>query len=127
MYRNISAEFPSIDEAEAVSRKIKHQIGNIERISIISKNETINKYNPYGHINQFDMSIGGRILPFNYGFYNSGVTPDLAQINNSIEDNFLNEIERKKSVILKINCRNDQLKAISSLLVSNGGLSIKKI
>ena len=124
MFRTITAEFGSTDEANAVSSMIVNRINSIKSTDIIGN--SINKYNPYGHIGLANVNIAGKFLPYDYGFYGMERNDNALYLNGNTDDDFIGDIERNRSVTLKIVCPDNMLSTVSSILISQGGLNIKK-
>lgn len=116
MIRTISAEFDCVDSAERAAAAVKNNFIDIARISIKQKNINSsgkNQYNSVPFINLYNPQP----FPSNptlYGF------PLVTNISNQEESN------QPKEVILKISCSNNNLKKVSSILTSYGGLQIKE-
>lgn len=124
MIRTISAEFDSLDKADLVGGKIKRSFGGIKDIKIIDhNNDNLNRYNPFGHF-AVTSNNPSNYYPFSFGMI-LNQNPDSAVTDNN-SGNYDGRSEVKKSVSLEINCADEDLSAVSRLIISEGGLNVKK-
>ncbi len=122
MFRSISAEFYSSDEAEIASLNIKNQIRNIKTVDIINQNSNstrVNPYNNYGFTGLVTNNVSSNYLPFAFGFFGTNVD---SKTNNSDSD----YTEIGSNATLKLSCEEKDLPSVSNLLTSYGGHNIEK-
>ncbi|NMB30328.1 MAG: hypothetical protein GX988_02650 [Clostridiales bacterium] len=124
MYTKITAEFASVDAAELAARAIKHNIDDVSKISIHSKN-----------IGAFDDdSRTGILSPYNVEALNfSGtyfpVSSGAANINpavNSKGNYNYSDVEYGTEAIIEVYGNDAAIKETSRLLTGLGGLKIHR-
>lgn len=121
MFRSITAEFYSSDDAEVASINIKNQIKSVKSIDIINKNNydtRASAYNNYGYTGLVNTNISGSFLPFTFGLFGM----DINNTKNSHND----YNEKGNKVSLKLSCEEKDIPAVSILLSNYGGHNIEK-
>lgn len=126
MFRSISADFYSIEDAEVASMKINSQISGVKSVDIINNEEysEINQYNPFSHFGLLNFNFDGRFIPYNYVNYMYEV--NLNNRNNS-SFNYLYNDTKRNNITLKVECNENVIDNVSKILVSLGGHNIKKV
>lgn len=124
MYTKITAEFASVDAAELAARAIKHNIDDVSKISIHSKN-----------IGAFDDdSRTGILSPYNVDALNySGtyfpVSTGAANISPAVNSRGIynySDVEYGTEAIIEVYGNDVAIKETSRLLTGLGGLKIHR-
>lgn len=120
MLRAISAEFDSIDSAEAAATRIHLSGGKIKKIKIIPlakkvRNEIHNTSS--GILTDNRMMIPYSISTMNYA-------PSAIVIAGTAQPDYSSE-EVPQRARMSITCENEMLKHIEQIIISMGGLSIR--
>lgn len=125
MISKISAEFDSIDTAEAAARSIKSKFDGITRIIINNKNNFPATASNNSGI--FSSGVTGLFFPFGNGYQNvTGFVP-LEDSNYYSESTYGdNVIETGREAMLEIHCEQESIRGISQHIIALGGLQVKK-
>lgn len=124
MYTKITAEFASVDAAELAARAIKHNIDDVSKISIHSKN-----------IGAFDDdSRTGILSPYNVDALNfsgtyfpvSSGTANITASTNSRGNYRYSDVEYGTETIIEVYGNDIAIKETSRLLTGLGGLKIHR-
>lgn len=108
----ITAEFPTIDDAEYAARSIKQSIDHVDKINIHQKSDRT--YSNYYSINP----------PVSSSYtqnYTSVYFPEYSRITNT------SEIESGRESIIEIICDENSKRAVSQKITALGGLKINGI
>lgn len=124
MIRTITAKCESIEVAELIARRIKNRISQIKSISIfVPKNHS--DYSETIYAQSDDSIMSNSLVPTSLGnnimisFYNITNIPD-ANLYNTFK-------EYSQEVTIQIKVPEVSVKDVTSILISGGALSIKKL
>lgn len=118
MIRKISSEFDCVDSAEMAVSAIKSKINDISKISIRPKSNEANANSYQSKIGFFSYIPSIQLYPYGANLYAQ------QSLNNESTQNYNNE---RREVILTISCTNDNIKNVSQMITSYGGLKIKEL
>ncbi len=123
MFRSISADFYSSDEAELASINIKNQIRNIKTVDIINQNKNSNTRvktdSNYGFTGLVTNNISSNYPPLAFGLFGTNV-------NDNSNNSDFNYTDKGNNITLKLSCDEKDLSLVSNLLTSYGGINIEK-
>ena len=130
MYRNISAEFQTVNDADYVAQKIRQTTQGVKRISFNFKNKEIKVKKNSGafldFMGTYNMGITGTFLPHDYEYYGTKNIKDFTSVGDALEKDYAQRIEGNKGTVLNVVCHESQLKDVEKKLIAYGGLNISK-
>lgn len=130
MYRNISAEFQTIDDADLVARKIRESVEGVKRITFSYKNEKVRPTTTPGNFFDFmgtsNMGITGAFLPYDFQYYETANFNNFVSVRDALSDDYGERIEGNKGTIINIVCKDSEISDVEKKLISYGGLNISK-
>lgn len=130
MYRNISAEFLTIDDADLAARKIRQSVDGVKRITFNNKAKKTRPLTSPGNFFDFmgtsNVGITGAFLPYDYQYYETANFNNFPSVQDALQDDYGQKIEGDQGTIMNIVCKDKDLHDVEKKLISYGGLNISK-
>lgn len=130
MYRNISAEFQTINDADFVAQKIRQTTDGVKRISFNYKSKEVKARRNTGafldFMGTYNMGITGTFLPHDYEYYGTKNIQNFTSVGDALENDYAQKIEGNKGTILNIVCKESEISDVEKKLIAYGGLNISK-